>query len=318
MQKKVRTMDRCPGKGFNGMEYVLKTEQLTKKFGKKAAVDHVSMSVGRSDIYGFIGKNGAGKTTLMRLVLGLAKPQSGKIELFGGESYKTARRRIGSLIEAPSFYKNCTARENLLRFGSLCDTSPAEVEQILELVGLQDAGRKTARYFSLGMKQRLGIGIALLGRPEFLVLDEPVNGLDPTGIKDVRDLILRLNREMGITFLISSHLLDELSKIVTKYGIINNGVLIEEITAQELAEKCRSRLVISTDRPEEARQYLAASAENVQAECEKGELVLYSGHEDPALINRKLVEAGFSVSRLALQSENTEDYFVERIGDMHA
>ena len=194
------------------MDYVLRTQCLTKQFGEKTAVKNVSMQIKKGEIYGFIGKNGAGKTTLMRLILGAAMPTGGSIELFGGkENENEARHRIGALLEYPCIYKNCTALENLRRFAILTGADADELEDILELVGLKGVGRKKAGQFSLGMKQRLAIGIALLGHPEFLVLDEPINGLDPAGIKEIRDVILTLNQKKGVTFLVSSHLLDELS-----------------------------------------------------------------------------------------------------------
>lgn len=196
------------------MDYVLRTQCLTKQFGEKTAVKNVSMQIKKGEIYGFIGKNGAGKTTLMRLILGAAMPTGGSIELFDGkENENEARHRIGALLEYPCIYKNCTALENLRRFAILTGADADELEDILELVGLKGVGRKKAGQFSLGMKQRLAIGIALLGHPEFLVLDEPINGLDPAGIKEIRDVILTLNQKKGVTFLVSSHLLDELSKI---------------------------------------------------------------------------------------------------------
>lgn len=221
------------------MEYVLRTDKLTKCFGDKKAVNKVSMQIKKGDIYGFIGKNGAGKTTLMRLVLGVAEPSDGRITLFNGQPLSYARHHIGALLEYPCLYKNCTAYENLKRFSLLTDSNNKQINNILKLVGLDKVGNKKVGKFSLGMKQRLGIGIALLGDPEFLISDEPVNGLDPTGIKEIRDVILRLNHERGITFLISSHLLDELAKIVTTYGIINDVVLIEQISAAELEHRCR-------------------------------------------------------------------------------
>ena len=186
------------------MEAILQTCELTKRFGRKTALDRVSMTVNRGDIYGFIGGNGAGKTTLMRLALNLAFPSAGQVSLFGGESFATAGRRIGSLIEAPAFYRGLSARENLLAFGSLVGADPAQADTLLARVSLGEVGKKKAGSFSLGMKQRLGLAIALLGQPELIILDEPVNGLDPAGIRDVRDLILEYNREKGVTFLISS------------------------------------------------------------------------------------------------------------------
>ena len=218
------------------MEYLIETKNLTKRFGAQKAVDDVSMHVRRGEIYGLIGKNGAGKTTLMRMLLGMSAPNSGEIRLFDSDKPNEARRGIGSLIEEPALYKNHTAFENLKRFAILVPTPDDELHELLKLVGLENTGRKKAGQFSLGMKQRLGIAIAMLGKPELLILDEPINGLDPAGIKEIRDLILRLNAR-GITFMISSHLLDELGKIATQFGIMANGSLVEEISSEKLAEK---------------------------------------------------------------------------------
>lgn len=210
------------------MEYVIETQNLVKQFKTKLAVNDVSIHVKRGDIYGLIGKNGAGKTSLMKLILGLTNPTQGKIFLFGNENLNGGRKKIGSLIEAPGLYKNCTAYENMLRFATLYGANQKEIKPLLQRVGLENTGAKKAGEFSLGMRQRLGIAIALLGKPEILILDEPINGLDPAGIKEIRDIIIGLNQE-GVTFIISSHLLDELAKVVTNYGIIADGSLIEEI-----------------------------------------------------------------------------------------
>ena len=191
------------------MDYIIQTDSLTKSFGNKAAVDKVSLHVGKGEIYGLIGKNGAGKTTLMKLLLGLSNPNSGEIKLYGGSDLNKARRTIGSLIEEPALYKNETALENLRRFAILVPTPDEDLQKLLELVGLGNVGNKKAGRFSLGMRQRLGLAIALLGNPDIMILDEPINGLDPAGIKEIRDIILELNQK-GVTFLISSHLLDEL------------------------------------------------------------------------------------------------------------
>ena len=219
------------------MEYVIETNGLTKKYGEKLAVNKASVHVRKGDIYGLIGKNGAGKTTLMKLLLGLAVPQSGEIKLFGNSDLNLSRKKIGSLIEAPVIFKNETAFENMKRFSILAPTTDEEIKRILDLVGIGNTGAKKAGAFSLGMKQRLGVGIALLGDPEILILDEPINGLDPAGIKEVRAMIVELNGR-GITFMISSHILDELGKIATNYGIMHAGIL-EEISAAELAAKRR-------------------------------------------------------------------------------
>ncbi len=296
------------------MDHILQTHDLTKKFGRKTALDRVNMTVQRGDIYGFIGGNGAGKTTLMRVALRLAFPTSGSVSLFGGESFATAGRRIGALIESPAFYRSLSARENLKAFGSLVGASPSQADELLERVGLADAGKKKAGAFSLGMKQRLGLAVALLGNPELVILDEPVNGLDPSGMRDVRDLILQYNREKGVTFLISSHLLDELSKVATRYGILKEGRLIDEVTAEDLFERTRHRLSITVDDPHKAVAALWRSDIRVEGR----QLTIFSGYEDPAAVNRTLVQAGVAVSRLVVQSDGLEQYFMERIGDSHA
>lgn len=296
------------------MEYVLRTDKLTKRFGAKCAVNEVSMQIKKGEIYGFIGKNGAGKTTLMRLVLGAAMPTGGDIELFGGEELSRARHRIGALLEYPCLYKGCSAYENLKRFSLLTGNTKDELLEILELVGLENAGKKKVGKFSLGMKQRLAIGVALLGHPEFLVLDEPVNGLDPAGIKEIRDVILRLNREKGVTFLISSHLLDELSKIVTTYGIIKDGVLIEQISAGELEGRCRHHLKICVDNVGKALSLLCCITERSSIRVEGNCLYLYSLIDKSDRINRLLVRHGVRVSELNIQTASLEEYFLERMG----
>lgn len=220
-------------------QVILKTNHLTKRYGHRAVVENLSMTIHQGDIYGFIGKNGAGKTTLIRMVTGLAAPSDGSIQLFGSDSLLEGRSRIGTVIEAPAFYPGMTARENIIAFSRLQGLRDfSHVEELLELVGLDHTGKKKCRNFSLGMKQRLAIAIALIGDPKLLILDEPTNGLDPEGMKEVRDLILKLNQERGITVLVSSHILGELSKFATRYGIIHHGKLIEEFTEEDLWRRC--------------------------------------------------------------------------------
>ncbi len=296
------------------MEIVLKTENLTKRFREKVAVNRVNMTIARGDIYGFIGKNGAGKTTTMKLVLGLTFPDEGKIELFGGEKPERARKKIGSLIEAPGVYKNCTAYENMKRFAILSGTTDRDIRECLRLVGLTNAGNKKAAEFSLGMRQRLGIAVALLGAPQFLVLDEPVNGLDPEGIKEIRDVILRLNRERGVTFLISSHLLDELAKVVTKYGIISDGVLLEEITPKDLERRSRSGLKLVVDDAAKALSILEGRLKKSDISVAGNSLLLRSDAAYAGKINSLLVKSGVEVRELSMQHGGFEDYFIGRIG----
>lgn len=226
------------------MDYVLKTNALGKNYGEFKALSGLSMNIPKGAIYGFVGKNGAGKTTLIRLICGLAKPSSGEYTLYGRKNTDKdivkSRRRMGAIVETPSVYPDMTAEDNLKHqyrvlglpsFDGLSDT--------LKLVGLDNTGKKKAKNFSLGMRQRLGIAVALAGEPDFLVLDEPANGLDPQGIIEIRELILKLNRERQITVLISSHILDELSKLATHYGFIDNGSIVKEISAAGLEAACR-------------------------------------------------------------------------------
>lgn len=226
------------------MEYVLTTDHLCKSYGHFKALNQCSMHVPRGAIYGFVGKNGAGKTTLIRLICGLQRPTSGSYRLYGSENTDKkileAQRRIGAVVETPSIYLDMTAEENMKeQYYVLGLPSFEGIPQTLKLVGLEDAGKKKAKDFSLGMRQRLGIAIALAGKPDLLVLDEPTNGLDPQGIVEMRELILKLNRERQITVLISSHILDELSRLATHYGFIDKGTIVKEITAEELENTCR-------------------------------------------------------------------------------
>jgi len=296
------------------MDIVLQTVGLTKKFGKHAAVNNVTMCIQKGEIYGFIGRNGAGKTTFMRTVLGLANPSAGSIRLFGENPSAETGKKIGALIEAPGLYGDRTAFENMKRFSILFGGTDEEIHDILNFVGLGEAGNKKVQSFSLGMKQRLGIAVALLGNPEFMILDEPVNGLDPAGMKEVRDLIVKLNTEKQMTFLISSHLLDELSKIATKYGIINNGYLIEEFTAEELNERCRHKLIITVDSPERAIELLTGTVPAEDIKQVGNNIVLFSHIEESADINRLLVQNDIRVSSLTTETDTLEKYFMGRIG----
>ena len=220
-------------------QYILQTKELCKEFAHTAAVNRVSMNIQQGDIYGFIGENGAGKTTFMRMVAGLASPTSGTIKLFGQENLQAGRHHIGCTIENPALYKNMTARENLEIFRHAFGVKNTKsTDKVLSLMGLADTGRKRVGDFSLGMKQRLAIAVALLGNPQFLILDEPINGLDPVGIQELRNLFVQLNREQNITLLISSHILGELSKIATRYGIIHKGSLVSELSADDLMDQC--------------------------------------------------------------------------------
>lgn len=231
------------------MEYVLTTSTLCKRYGKQSALDGLTMNVPKGAIYGFVGRNGAGKTTLLRLVCGLQRPSSGGYTLYGvsedDKNISRSRRRMGAVVEAPAIYLDMSAEDNLKQQALLVGLpSYDSVGEKLKLVGLEGAGGKKARNFSLGMKQRLGIAVALMGNPDFLLLDEPTNGLDPQGIIEMRELIIRLNREQGITVLVSSHILSELSKLATHYGFIDKGRMVKEISADELERVSRKCLHI--------------------------------------------------------------------------
>jgi ABC-2 type transport system ATP-binding protein len=226
------------------MEYVLTANALKKQYRHFYAINNLSMSIPRGSIYGLVGKNGSGKTTLMRLICGLQEPTYGGYTLFGvhykAKAINKVRRRMGAVVETPSIYLDMTAEDNLKeQYRVLGLPSYEGIDELLGLVGLSDTGKKKARNFSLGMKQRLGIAITLCGRPDFLALDEPVNGLDPQGIVDIRELIIKLNREYQITFLISSHILSELSRLATHFGFIDKGYMVKEISASELEAACR-------------------------------------------------------------------------------
>lgn len=300
----------------NQIEYVIETDKLTKTYGKKTVLDHVSLHVAKGEIYGFIGKNGAGKTTLMKLLLGMTQPTEGGIKLFGSDKLNEGRRRIGALIEEPALYKNCSAYENLKRFGILAGSSDQEINDILQFVGLGNVGKKKTGKFSLGMKQRLGIAIAMLGNPDLLVLDEPINGLDPEGIKEIRDLLLKINRDRGVTILVSSHLLDELAKITTCYGIINQGRLMEEISATEILKRCQRKLHVVTDQADEAVKIIKKLYRDAEITVVKDGVEIV-GVEDSTQVNKALVQKDISVQGINFVTENMENYFIERMGGKH-
>lgn len=295
------------------MRLVIETQNLVKQFKTKLVINNVSIHVKRGDIYGLIGKNGAGKTSLMKLILGLTNPTQGKIFLFGNENLNTGRKKIGSLIEAPGLYKNCTAYENMLRFATLYGSNQKEIKPLLQRVGLGNTGAKKAGEFSLGMRQRLGIAIALLGKPEILILDEPINGLDPAGIKEIRDIIAGLNNE-GVTFIISSHLLDELAKVVTNYGIIAEGALIEEVTAKELSEECRKCVKIASSDNHLALTLLKERLPDLSAAIKTDGLYLANYLDQTANMNKYLIGKGIAVSEISLSESGYEEYFIERLG----
>lgn len=232
------------------MDYVLKTNNLCKHYKNFKALGGLTMHVPKGSIYGFVGRNGAGKTTLIRMVCGIQFPTGGNFELYGvkntDKKISDIRRKMGAVIETPSIIPYLNARENLkIQYDIMGMPDYKGIDELLDLVGLKNTGKKLAKNFSLGMRQRLGIAVALCGNPDLLVLDEPINGLDPQGIIDIRELILKLNREKKITIIISSHILDELSKIATHYGFINDGRIVREMSAEELEQECRKCMRIN-------------------------------------------------------------------------
>jgi len=299
------------------MELVLHTKQLTKSFDGKRAVNCVDMDIEKGEIYGFIGKNGAGKTTLMRMVTGAALPTSGSIELFGSANVEEGRKRMGSLVDRPCLFPGKTAAENM-KLNAILSGGADEIKinRILFQVGLIGTANKKVKNFSLGMKQRLGIGVALLNNPDFLVLDEPNIGLDPTGMKEIRDLLLSLNREYGTTILISSHMLDELSKIATRYGIINAGYLIEELSANEIQKRCQSRLKICVDNSEKAAEIIANNLTACILKVASANVIfLYSHHGDSAKIIQILSAGGVVINEIMYEADKLDEYFISRIGE---
>ena len=300
------------------MESILRTNNIVKKYGNKTVLNNINMNINKGDIYGFIGKNGAGKTTFMRCVLNLTNPNSGEVIFYENKKLSYVGLKVGSLIEAPGLYKNATAYENLLRFSILYGVDESKINELLQLVGLADTGKKKVKDFSLGMKQRLGIAVSLLGDPELLLLDEPINGLDPEGIKEIRDVIVRLNKEKNITFLISSHLLDELSKVVTRYGIIDNGTLIEEIDAKELRDKCKNKIVIEVSDVEKAKKILSKLVEDNDMEVKNNTIEIHSHMDEAAKFNKKLNDGDVLVNAIYPNFDSLEEYFMKRIGGYNA
>ena len=297
------------------MEYILRTNTISKKYTNYYAVDKVSISIKKGEIYGLIGENGAGKSTLMKMIAGLVEPSEGSIELFGSFVPQTERYRIGCVIESPALYAELTAKQNLEVFRKAYGLSSKEsVQQILKQVGLSQYENKIVKKFSLGMKQRLAIGVALLGNPDFLILDEPINGLDPTGIQDMRNFLLKLNREEHITIMISSHILGELSKIATKYGIIKNGKLIEEITAKELNEKCQCCLKIKASDTAQAAILIEKNLHTKNYEIlSDNNIRIFEYVDNPGIVNSLLVNHGISVDECTVTKESLEDYFNEKM-----
>lgn len=300
------------------MEQIITTQGLTKVYGTKTAVKEVNMRVPVGCIYGLIGRNGAGKTTIMRMLSGLSEPTRGSYALFGktGSEMRKLRRQVGILIEAPGVLPDLSAFDNLkAKCIALGCYTPAYVNGLLDTVGLADVGRKLpARSFSLGMRQRLGIALALAGDPKLLILDEPINGLDPQGISEVRSILVRLRDERGMTVMVSSHILDELAKVADFFGIINDGVLIDEFSAEELHRRSGRCVVIRAGEPNAVLPVLESiGVRDVSVESD-GSLQVNEQMERSADMAAAIVGAGLPLSEIYLRTASLEEYFFSLTG----
>ncbi len=296
---------------------VIQTMGLSKRYRDKWAVDHLDLRVEQGDIYGFIGRNGAGKSTALKLLCGLVRPTEGEALIFDKPIHDSvARRRVGALIEQPGLYPDLSGRENLRLYATLLglDSPERRADEIMETVGLSPKEKKPVKHYSMGMKQRLGVGLALLGGPDLLLLDEPINGLDPEGIREMRELLSELNRERGLTIVISSHILGELSKIATRYGIIQQGRMVEQITSAELEQKCTDYLHLRASQPQKAAALLEKEFQLLQWEMRpEGEIRIYET-VDAKAVGQVLTQAGISVEEMGLHKQDLEGYFLERMG----
>ena len=299
------------------MEYVLRTNGLCKHYRDFKALNGLTINVPKGSIYGFVGKNGAGKTTLIRLVCGLQLPTSGDFELYGvkhsDKAISKSRRRMGAVVETPSIYLDMTAEDNLKQqYRILGMPSFDGISELLKLVGLENTGRKRAKNFSLGMRQRLGIAVALCGSPDFLVLDEPINGLDPQGIIEIRELILKLNREQKITVLISSHILDELSRLATHYGFIDSGRIVREMSAEELEAACRKCMRMTvTD-----TAVLARALDDMEIDYKIIDAKTADIYAKPNItqLSLALAQDGCEVLSLEEHDESLESFYISLVG----
>ena len=302
------------------MEYILETNNLVKKYKNFKALNNLNIHIPKGSIYGFIGKNGAGKTTLIRIICGLQKPTSGTYSIYGilntNKKIINVRKRMGAIVETPSIRLESTARDNLLeQYKIIGLPSFDDLDEILKIVGLSGTGKKKAKNFSLGMKQRLGIAIALVGHPDFLILDEPINGLDPEGIVEIRELILKLNKEKGITFLISSHYLDELSKIASHYGFINNGKIIEEISKQDLEKNCKKRVELKVTNCKECCKVLEQN--NLSYEVISNDIINVYDKITVSDLAIALSNKNCIITSFTEKEESLENYYINLIGGVN-
>ena len=302
------------------MQYALETNLLTKKYKDFKAVDSLNMNVPKGSIYGLIGKNGAGKTTLIRIICGLQEPTSGNYSLYGVRNDEKricrSRRRMGAVVETPGIYLDLSAEENITeQYRVLGRPDDFGIKPLLKLVGLENTGKKKAKNFSLGMKQRLGIAIALAGDPDLLILDEPTNGLDPQGIVEIRELILKLNRERGITVLISSHILDELSKLATWYGFVNDGQIMKEMSSDELETHFRKCTVVKVSNVNALVETLDSLGSEYKV-TDENEAEIFSDISISELV-RELDKSGCELLSAKEKDETLESYFINLLGGKH-
>ncbi len=296
------------------MDCILATNGVTKRYGNRNVVNTVSINVCKGDIYGLIGKNGAGKTTLLKMICGHSTLDAGEISLFGKAGKEAAEflPKIGSLIERPGIYPAMSAEDNLkMKCLASGINQPEIINQILSIVGLGEVGKKPVGIFSMGMKQRLGIAMALTGYPELVILDEPINGLDPGGIAEVREVIRSLNQKLGITFVISSHILEELSKISNRYGIIENGVLLREMTTQEISMAGRTRIELKTNDIQKASTILQSAGLKSLNVTEEGVIQIFDRVIDSGDITMTLSLGGIKVREIIVKTDTLEDYFLQ-------
>lgn len=295
------------------MEYVIKTEGLTKKFGKETAVDRLDMKIRKGEIYGFLGPNGAGKSTTIRMLLGLMKPDSGMVRVFNKDLKKERihiLKRVGSLVENPSYYPHLTAYENLEALRKILRVSEARIHEVLEIVRLSDVAHKKVKGFSLGMKQRLGIAVSMLHQPELLILDEPTNGLDPSGIIEIRNLIQRLPEEYGMTILISSHLLSEIDQIATTVGVISKGKMIFQDSIHAMRKLSRQTIILKVNDGKRAEHIL--QGKGIHANYQDSMLLLSKlSDQKVAEIVRMLVQNGLAIYRVEEKQSSLEDIFLQ-------
>lgn len=299
------------------MEYVLETNNLEKRYKDFRALNHTNIHIEKGAIYGLIGKNGAGKTTLIRIICGLQKPTDGDFSIYGVKNssgnISSVRKRMGAIIETPSIYGEMTARDNLVEQYKLVGMPSLDgIDELLKLVGLVETGKKKAKNFSLGMKQRLGIAIALASNPDFLILDEPINGLDPQGIIEIRELILKLNKEKRITILISSHYLDELSKIATHYGFLDNGSIIKEISSDELMKKMEHKIILKVSNTKEFVKYF--EEHKISYEVMDSKTINVYGKYNLSKFINELFMKNLIADEVHEQEETLENYYMNLIG----